>query len=74
MIVKFGGWTGIYVNSKLVHKISPHELSHRAEITLAETIAAAVDEDIAIAHAEQVWTAGQDVLPYDLSQMKLRIG
>ncbi len=76
MIVTAFAWTGIYVNSKLIHKISPHERPHHGDepalaLSIAQAVAELFDEEIAIAHATQVWTAGCGVLPDDLTQMRL---
>jgi len=71
MIIKSLGWIGIYINSKLIHRISPFENARRDdEITLVETVIKALDTDISIGRARCEWKLG-NVLLEDLTNMKL---
>lgn len=68
MIVSSGGWTGFYLNSRLIHKISPHEWpTHSGEPALIAKLIEAMDKPIG--HATAIWNGL--LLPDDLTQLKL---
>ena len=66
VVVSAFGWTGIYVNTKRVHTVAPHERPYRGDdVKLAVNVAQALTPDITISYA----TA--DRLADDLSAMQL---
>jgi hypothetical protein len=67
MIVNAMGWTGLYVNSQLVVKLSPFD---RLNLGMVVEIVRAFG--VAIAHANAEWNRGE-VLPDDLTRLKLTI-
>ena len=72
MIVECLGWTAIYVHSQRVHIISPFEKPYRGnEAGVAETIVKALDPDIPVQRARGIYRAGMEILPSDLSRMRL---
>jgi hypothetical protein len=76
MIVESSGWIGFYINSKLVHTISPSEWPcHASEpnlaVALVEEIVRQELADIPIGRATAEWNGM--VLPYDLTKLKLTV-
>jgi hypothetical protein len=77
MIVHSSGWIGIYVNSRLLHKISPsewpyHSFEPELAIELIREIRLQGLADIPIGRTTAIWKRGA-VLPDDLMQLNLRL-
>lgn len=69
VVVEMMGWTGFYVKSFLLHRISPYEHG-RVHLTLVAAIIAAAG-DLTVSYAKAEWKREIGILPDDLKLLDL---
>lgn len=67
IVTVMGCWTGVYVNSRLFIKLSPFD--RRFDLSMVSDIVQKLGMPIALATAD--WRLGEEVLPDDLTRLKL---